>query len=183
MTNPVITVDVSGALARLHAVAAAAQDLSPVFSGPINQDLDQVFKDQFDTEGAAYGTKWRKLAPATLALRQRRGHGRGGILRDTNVLWASFTKLGLGPDAIKKVGTHSLVRGSTVPYGRWHQTGYMSKTFVVTRGKGSKTTFVALRRKEPVHIPARPIIPDPMPAKVINRWVSMIEEFITTQRA
>lgn len=174
-----IVVDVRGALTRLREVAAAAQDLSPVFGGPINQSLDEVFKAQFESEGAAYGTKWQSLASVTVALRKRRGHGRGGILRDTNRLWASLTKLGLGPDAFKDVGTHSLERGSTVPYGKWHQTGFESKTFVVTKGKGSAITFVALHRKTPVKVPARPFIPDPFPDKIVDRWVDMITEFIT----
>ena len=180
MTAPIqITVDVEAALAKLRAMAAATEDLTPVFAGPINQSIDEVFKKQFDTEGAAYGTKWRSLAPVTVALRKRRGHGRGGILRDTNRLWASFTKLGLGPDAYKDIGRHHIERGTTLPYGKYHQTGYTAKTFVVVGGKGRNIHPVALRRKTPKKVPARPIIPAPMPKQVTDGWAKMIADFIT----
>lgn len=180
MTAPVqITVDVESALARLRVLADATQDLKPVFAGPINQSLDDVFKKQFNTQGAAYGTKWRSLAPVTVALRRRRGHGRGGILRDTNRLWASFTKLGIGPDAYKDVGSHHIERGTTLPYGKYHQTGYTAKTFVVIGGKGRNIHPIALRRKTPKAIPARPIIPDPMPKKITDEWAQMIADFVT----
>lgn len=176
MTSPVqVTVDVSGALAKLSTVLKAATDLSPVFGGPINQSVDEAIKKQFDTEGSFSGTKWAPLAPVTVKLRGRRGHGRGGILRDTNRLWASLTKLGLGPEAIKVVTKNSLVRGSTVPYAQYHQTGYQSRTFVVINKQGDP---VALRRKTPRAVPARPPIPDPMPTSVVKSWEEMISRFI-----
>lgn len=180
MTAPLqLELNVEGALAKLRAIVDAATNLEPVFAGPINQSLNDVFVKQFETEGAAYGTKWRKLAPITVELRKRRGHGRGGILHDVGPLWASFTKLGLGPNAYKKVGKQSLERGSTLPYGKYHQTGYPSKTFVVLGGKGRNTYPVPLRRKTPINIPARPIIPDPFPSSVTDSWARMIADFMT----
>src|SRR6476646_5388274 len=97
MTAPTVTVNVANAIARLNAVLAAAHDLTPVFAGPINQSLNEVFVKQFETEGAYGGTKWAPPPPFTWNLRKRRGHGRGGILRDTNRPGASLTKQGLGP--------------------------------------------------------------------------------------
>jgi hypothetical protein len=189
MTAPIqVQVNVQSALQRLQVLVNNAENLGPVFAGPINQSLNEVFVRQFETEGAAYGTKWRKLSPATLQLRKRRGHGRGGILRDTGVLWASFTKMGLGPHAIKNVTPTSIERGSTLPYGKYHQTGYESKTFVVTGGKGRNIYPVALKRKHPIQVPARPIIPDPFPGslgrgqKVVNSWAQMIADFITKEK-
>jgi hypothetical protein len=175
MTAPNVRIDVSGAVARLSEVMKAAHDLSPVFAGPINQSLNEVFIKQFQTEGAYGGKKWAPLAPVTRKLRQRRGHGRGGILRDTNKLWASFTKLGLGPDAVKIVRPDSLTRGSTVIYAEPHQTGFTSRTFVVINKLGNP---VALRRKVPKKIPARPIIPETMPSTVVQSWEKMIADFI-----
>lgn len=173
--NIEVQVDVSGALARLNAVATAASDLRPVFEGPINQSINEVFTKQFATEGSFGGKKWAPQAPVTKLLRQRRGHGRGGILRDENRLWASLTKLGLGPDAVKIVTKGSIIRGTSVPYGKYHQTGYVSKTFVVVNRLGDP---VPLRRRFPKNIPARPIIPDPMPNNVVRGWEDTLTKFI-----
>lgn len=180
MTAPLqITVDVSGALERLKVLLSNAQDLTPVLQGPINTSLNDVFVKQFDSEGAAYGTKWRSLSPATIALRKRRGHGRGGILRDTNVLWASMTKLGLGPNAVRVVTARSLERGTTLKYGLYQQTGYLSKTFAVLTKRGD---IVGLRRKKPKQIPARPFIPESLPSAVTDGWAKMIGDFITATK-
>ena len=172
-----VKVDVAGAVARLSAVMKQTEDLSPVFAGPINQSLNEMFIKIFATEGAAYGGKrWAPHAPVTTLLRKRRGHGRGGVLRDTNRLWASLTKLGNGPDAVKFVGKQSLVRGTLVTYAEPHQRGFTSRTFVVVGKDGNP---VPLYRKIPKKIPARPFVPDPMPKQLIGAWEKMITDFVT----
>jgi phage gpG-like protein len=172
-----VKVDVAGAVARLREVMNRTEDLSPVFAGPINKSVNDMFIRVFQSEGSAYGGKrWAPHAPVTKLLRKRRGHGRGGVLRDTNRLWASLTKLGLGPDAVKLVGKQSLTRGTLVTYAEPHQTGYTSRTFVVVDKAGNP---VPLYRKTPVKIPARPFIPDPMPKQMIVAWEKMITDFVT----
>ncbi len=175
MTGPRIKIDAAGALTRLRAALAKADDLSPVLGGAINKSVDTLFQRQFDSEGAYGGTKWAALTPATKKLRTRRGHGRGGIGRDTNRMWASFTKLGLGPEAVKVLTKRSLERGSQVPYARIFDGGYMSKTFAVLGTDGS---LIPLRRKKPKKVPARPIVPDPVPAEIVRTWEKLIADFV-----
>lgn len=178
MTTPagvVVQVEAGPTLTLLRRLGAALQDLSPVLGGPVNASVNDLFTRQFATEGREGGTRWAPLAPVTVLLRKRRGHGRGGILRDTNRLWASFTKLGLGPDGVKVVTPDSLQRGSTVPYAAPHQTGFTSRTFVVVNKLGNP---VPLHRRSPKKIPARPIVPDPVPVKYISAWERLIIQFV-----
>jgi hypothetical protein len=175
-----IEVQVGEAIAELRAALDRVTDLSPVMGGPINASVDSVLKRQFQSEGAAYSGKWAPLKPVTLQLRKRRGHGRGGIGRDTNRMWSSLTKLGLGPEAVKVVTKDSLTRGTTVPYARWFHGGYLSKTFVVADRNNNP---VPLRRKIPKRVPARPIIPDPWPREVTGAWEKFIARYIEAGRA
>lgn len=170
-----ITVQLGPTLTLLRRLQLALKNLTPVLAGPVNASVNDLLVEQFKTEGAVGGKKWAPLAPVTVRLRKRRGHGRGGILRDTNPLWASLTKLGLGPDAVKRVTNSTLERGTTVPYARWHQTGYMSKTFVILDALGEP---IPLFRPIPKKIPARPPVPDPVPRKYITIWEELIVKFV-----
>lgn len=172
-----VQINVADALTRLGAASTAALNLKPVLGTTINASIDQLFDQQFDSEGAYLGSRWAPLAPVTVKLRQRRGHGRGGILRDTNRLWASLTKLGQGPDALIILTDTSIERGTKVPYAQWQQTGFLSKTFVVVDKNGNA---VPLRRKTPKQIPARPIVTENIPADVLSGWQTAIANFIAS---
>jgi hypothetical protein len=172
-----VKVDLTNALKVLGIVARAAADLSPIMGGVINRSVDTYFKRRFDSEGAYGGTRWKGHAPATKRARQMRGRGRGGILRDRNRLWASLTKSGLGPDAIKRVTDHSLERGTKVPYARPINNGYRSKTFITFDSTGA---IVPLRRKHPKRIAARPIIPaSGPPNELVQAWERYLAKHIT----
>jgi len=170
-----VQINTAGARSVLLNVQRGLQDLSLVFAGPINKSVDTVFRRQFDSQGGFGGTPWRPLHPVTLRLRQRPGHGRGGILRDTNRTWASLTKSGLGPDAIKVVTPTSLERGTTVPHAGYHHTGFKSKYFVVVDKNGLP---VPIKRARPKTIPARPLVPDPMPAEVVSTWEKILVNWL-----
>ncbi len=171
-----VKVDVAGALAKLSYIGKSIVNLAPVLSGPINQDIDELYKRRFETEGASDGgTKWAPLSPVTKLLRKGRGRGRGKIGRDTNRMWASLTKMGLGPDAIKRVTSTSLERGTKVPYAKFFSDGIRSKTFVVI-GLGGQA--IPLFRKKIKVIPGRPLLPDPLPSSVTKRWEGMIADFV-----
>jgi len=178
--NVSVTVDVGPATTLLDRINRSLTDLTPVLAGPVNKTIDDFFKAQFDTEGSFGGQRWATLAPVTLILRQRRGHGRGGILRDTGRLWASLVKLGLGPDAIKVVTANSLVRGTRVPYAKFHQTGYTAKTFVVVDRRGNP---IPLYRKRPHRVPARVIVPGRLPTVVSDKIAKTILAFIGGKNA
>lgn len=175
MADEKIVVDATGALAALGEVLDRATDLSPVLAGPINKSVDTLFTRQFDSEGQYGGTRWAPRAPVTQLLLRRPGHGRGGIGRDTNRMWASLTKGGSGPEAIRVVTPTSLERGTTVPYARWFAAGYVSKTFVAVGADGQP---VPLYRRRPKRIPARPLVPNPIPDVIVRVWQRLIETFI-----
>lgn len=173
---PQIVIELGQTFEMLTNLSKKAEDISPVLAGPINASIDDLFREQFDSEGALGGQKWAALSPATLFFRSQRGRGRGGILRDSNRLWASLTKFGTGPDAIKVITAKSISRGTRVPYARFHQTGFVSRTFVVADKVGQP---VPLFRKTPKTIPARPIVPDPIPATFVHKWEKLITEFLS----
>lgn len=173
---PRVTVNVGSAVGLLDVVQGRADDLRPVLAGPVNQLIDELYIKQFATEGAYGGTAWRALSPVTVLARQNRGVGRGGILRSTGRLWASLTKGGNGPDAIKVIDKLSITRGTSVPYARYHQTGWVSRTFIVLDRQGQ---VIPLYRKVPKRIPARPITPNPLPEDIRRRIETALKNFIT----
>lgn len=178
MTGPIVArVNVAGALKALTFAQRAAADLTDVMGGDVNQIVDEYLTEQFATEGKAGSTPWAPHSPVTRALRQRRGHGRGGIGRDTNRMWASLTKLGLGPDAVKDVTPDGLVRGTKVPYARFFAGGWKSVTVPIVGPTGEIATIV--RRKVPRQIEARPIAPaDGLPSPYVTRIEQAIADFI-----
>lgn len=162
-----VKVDLKQAERRLDTVWGALLSLEPVFAGPIDKSVSQLFINQFTTEGEYGGDGiWKPLSPMTLALRKRRGHGRGGIEQDTRRLWASLVKV--GPESYRVIGPHSYQRGTTLPYAIFQQ-----------RGFASKMIFGRLR-KTATQVPARPIVPHVIPDELVRAWERMISNFIDT---
>lgn len=155
-------------------------DLTPVLGGEVNSILNDFFKQQFASEGVYGGAKWAPLAPVTLLARKRRGHGRGGILRDTNKLWASLTKMGLGPNAVRSIRPLSLTRGTSLKYAKWIQSGYVSPTFIVL---GKNGQVIPLRRRVAKRVAARMIVPRRLPSQVSQRIAEAIARFMRRTHA
>lgn len=126
-------------------------DFRPAFQ-KIDKHVSLVFRRQFASEGAFGGPKWPALAPATIKGRAQSGRGRGGILRDTNRLWASLVKI--GPESVRIMRSHYYERGTSVPYAMAHQEGKQ-------RG-----------------LPKREIIPEPLPTSVVNTWEKIILNYV-----
>jgi phage gpG-like protein len=148
-----VSMDISEVLQQMGALNERATDLRPVFDGPIDESVSELYTQQFATEGQFGGARWAPLAARTLLARTRRGHGRGGILRDTSRLWASLVKRG-APEGIRSVSRDQYERGTSVAYAVFHQLG--------TR-----------------RMPARKIAPDPLPARVVVGWTDIISRYIT----
>jgi len=96
-------------------VSERAADLTPVFAAGVDPLFTREITAQFDTEGAHFGEPWAALEPSTLRKRARSGHGRGGILRDTDVLYDAFTNP-FDSGAIRVVEPQFYARGVSVPY-------------------------------------------------------------------
>lgn len=174
---PRIETKLSIDLSKLSGISDRAENLTPVWLDEVQPLVTDFIQRQFATEGAYGGKKWAPLAPATVALRQRPGHGRGGIGRDTNRLWASLVKSG-GSSAsvggLLVIGPQTYERGSSLPYAQWFAGGYTSKTRPVYTGQ----KWIFLRRAEPKKIPARPIFPDPLPAELVTNITDAVRRYI-----
>lgn len=147
------TIDLREAFTLLDAEQVLATDLTRVFQGPIDARTTRFFERQFATRGSAGGTPWPAISPLTQKLRSRSGHGHEGPtvpMRDTNVLWSSYTKAG-GPDGIRVIDPQHYARGSAVPYASSHQEPRLV------------TSLFGRPLRNPKAVPARPVVPEILP--------------------
>ncbi len=100
----------------LQIFAGTLADPSPALA-TVADDLREMARDQFATEGAAGGTPWAEAAPST----SHRGAGRGLLYR-TGALFFSLTDPG-ATGHVEELDEDSLVFGSSLPYAMFHQTG------------------------------------------------------------
>jgi phage gpG-like protein len=123
----------------LTKISSRTNDLRPAWPR-IDKYFSMVFLRQFATEGTFLGgMRWRGWSPAWAKRRVRPGGNRGGILRDTSVLWGSFVNPN-DANSERIMDPLQYERGSKVPYAIAHQLG-----------KG---------------VPKREILPDRLPAAV-----------------
>lgn len=176
----------------LAAVGHAVKDWRPVWSR-IDADLTEQLRQQFDTRGAHWGTPWPALSEATVRVRiarrmfSKRARSRASSadvrdtpLRDTNRLWASWTKPG-APGSIRVMDALQYQRGSgyTVngfPVALAHQSGFMSTHKPVFDRMGD-VHFVR-RKGGPKKVPARQVIPENLPAPVLKAWEGYVVQYI-----
>lgn len=103
---------------------------------------------QFDTQGAAGGARWAPLSPAYAAQKARTHPGQPILQRDGDLV-ASLTRRPLG---VEHITATSMVIGSDVEHGRYHQLGD------------------GVPRRRPVEL-----------TEVTRRdWVKLLQRFITT---
>lgn len=74
--NPRLT----GAEREMLARASRLGRLREVMQGPVREAINAVIRRQFETEGAAYGSKWKALAKSTRLAKLRAGVLDRGIL-------------------------------------------------------------------------------------------------------
>lgn len=140
----------------LQQMKPRAQDLSPAMAGPVDQAVTAWTARQFDTEGAHGGSRWAPLAPTTLEARKRPGHGKGGIGRDTNRMWASLAK---------SPSTEGVVEATAATYRRWTTVTEKGTPYPIIFEKG-------ISGKQP----ARPIYPTPLPPALVQQ----VQDILTT---
>ncbi len=100
------------ALADLEGIAIRAHDIRPAWRA-IQADFLVIERAQFDTAGHG---QWPALSPAYAAAKALRWPGKPPMQR-TDVLRDSLT---VGPQ-VAVVEPHGFAFGSTVPYGKFHQ--------------------------------------------------------------
>lgn len=103
---------------RLLRFAGGVSDASLAFEA-VARILSAATARNFATSGASGGHPWRALAPATLARKRRLGLD-PRILRATGRLYSSLVDA-TSPDHVQQITTESLRWGSTVDYGKYHQ--------------------------------------------------------------
>lgn len=175
-------------LAKLGADVA---NLRPAFFR-IDQDVSERLREQFQSRGAALGSPWTPITPATIQVRiarriltkkgRAKAAGNSGAdtpLRDSGRLFASFTKPG-APGNIRLIDKMTYQRGSNYsvngfPVAMAMQDGFMSTMRPVFDENGD-AFFV--RRKVPKQVPARPIIPENLPAPVLKAWEGYLQQYI-----
>lgn len=166
-----VRVDATAGLKLLDAIRVNSADLRDVFRGKIDQLITRFFEMQFATEGAAGGEPWAPISPTTSRLRKRRGHGHEGPtagLRDTNVLWGSYTKAG-GPDSVRVIDKSIYIRGSAVAYA-----GANQKLRLIS-------TMFGRRLKKPRPVPARPVLPEKLPPDLLRDIEIAVMEHVVGQ--
>lgn len=163
-----LNLDLAPAVAMTDAVAARIRDWTPVLRGPVHRSVSRFFLRQFETEGAEGGTRWAPHRPLTVRLRRRPGHGRGGIGRDTNRLWASLVKV--GPESVLVTGPTEYERGTTVAHAAPFHAG-------VSPGRQRVFGRAPL---VPLGIPARTLVPDPFPRTYVDGWAAALARYIET---
>ncbi|HEX5437156.1 MAG TPA: hypothetical protein VFW98_08350 [Gemmatimonadaceae bacterium] len=169
--------------AKLTGASERSADLRPAWIEGVQPIITEFLTQRFATEGAwMTDAPWAPLAPATVELRKRPGHGRGGIGRDLNRMWASFVKSAgstAAPNGLLLIAPERYERGSSLPYAQWFHAGYMSKTKPVQyEGQDGELHWTFVRRKAPKRIPARPIIPDPLPPALVDQVEAVVSAYV-----
>jgi phage gpG-like protein len=107
---------ISRELLRFASYAGNAQ---PAFH-KIAEDIREQIGEQFATEGERGSGGWAPLQESTIAAKAAAGLD-SHILQATHALMESLT--GTGGDHIEQVTDDSLLFGSSISYGKFHQKG------------------------------------------------------------
>ena len=178
MAGPAFSLNLSldgldGVQISLLGLRRRVKDATPAFT-KIDKHVTLMFRRQFQTEGRFGGTPWKPLAPSTLRARAQAGRGRGGILRDTNQLWASLVTM--SPYSIRVIQPQLYTRGTSLSYAEAHQTGKRRSRKTRT-GKRDKKGKMATKMKVRTSLPKRPMIPEPMPASISGVWEKILADY------
>jgi phage gpG-like protein len=100
--------------------ADGVADYRPIWP-VIEDDFYGQVKEQFRTEGAEGGDKWKELTPEVAKWKEVHYPGKP-ILERTGDLLSSLTNPN-DPHAVRIEGRKTLTLGSAIPYSIFHQTG------------------------------------------------------------
>lgn len=166
MLGGVKFVGLAGVKLRYRSRYNRALDMTPAWR-LIDKHATTVLTRQHATKGVFGNQPWAPLRPATKQARQRPGGNRGGInhpLWDFGDLRSSL--IAVGPLSIRVMTKDKYQRGTRVPYASKHQKG-----FVATEWGGQKF-------HRPRNVPARQLIPDPMPAHIRAVWLRVAAKHV-----
>lgn len=141
---------------RLGLIAERIRRPRAMLEGPVTDELHEMFRGIFASNGAALGRPWAPLAPSTVFRKLMRGAGFGHILRDSDTLFLSLTERG-APQGYARVRDQNVLEvGTDVEYARFHRAG--------TR-----------------HMPRRNFMPDDsnIPADTVHNVLEIVKRHIT----
>lgn len=132
---------------RLLRLGERAIDAAPAFEG-VALMFYASEKQQFDSEGEWASGGWVPLMQSTIDEKLRSSWFSGGselILQKTGALMRSLTESD-APESRKVVGPNFVELESTVPYGKYHQTGTrkMAMRKPVELNESTKTAMVKI---------------------------------------
>lgn len=134
------------------------QNLRPFMKQTVAPRVEAMLLRHWNSKGRAFGHPWAEWAAATLAKRTRKGNVSKGILRDTDHLFKALFRARSADSRLRSVpGGLRLALNTGVRYAIFHQLG----------------TEV---------MPARQVIPDPLPPTFIRSIRALLKEFILTGR-
>lgn len=157
-----VRIDSAAAEEMLEGVSSRMKDLSPVFAGPVDERVTQFLVEQFESEGSAGGTPWAPLTSLTLLLRSRYGAGGSRILYEFGRLFAAAT----GPESLRRITATEYSRGVDSPIAGIQQTGWISRS------------IFGHPRRNPVTVPARPIIPNILPQGFVDDVSGIVTRYV-----
>lgn len=102
---------------ELIATGDRAADLTPLWPTVLSR-LEEIEREQFDTQGARSGSPWPELSRATLLRKFRKGQNLA-IMRASNDLYNSL--VGQTSHSVRTFGPDWAVFGSTLPEMAFHQ--------------------------------------------------------------
>jgi hypothetical protein len=134
-------------------------NLRPLMQRVIAPATDSMLLKHWNSKGRAFGHAWEDWAASTLAKRTRKGNVSKGILRDSDHLFKTIFRARSADSRLRSVpGGIRLSLNTGVRYAIFHQLGTEN-------------------------MPARQVIPDPLPPSFVRRVRALIKDFILTGRA
>lgn len=134
---------------KLYRIEGRSVDVEAVFL-EIAEDIREVEEKQFESEGWFRSGGWAELTDNTIARKEREGLD-PRILHATLKLRESVTDKGGG--TLIKIGEDTLVVGSEVSYGGYHQTGTsrMPQRKVMEFNENDKRQWVMMIERWIIH--------------------------------
>lgn len=134
------------------------RNLRPLMQGAVAPAANRMLLRHWNSKGAAFGHRWAAWAASTLRKRLAKGNASKGILLDTEHLFKTLFRARSTDDRLKVVaGGLRLALNVRVPYSDKHQVGTL-------------------------YMPARQVIPDPLPLKFRSEVRDIVRQFILTGR-
>lgn len=142
----------------LLALPPRLRNLRPVMIEGVAPAYNAMLKRHWESQGAAFGQRWAPLAERTLEARARKGTLSKGILRDTDHLFKAVFRARATDDRLKSIRGGIRFQGNVGERKAiYHQLG---------------TQFM----------PARTVIPDPLPRSFKQQVRAIVREYALTGR-